>query len=180
MMFFEIGPAESINALGIVADDHDVFSTTGKQCDDVGLEGVRVLILVHHDVAIGVVQFIAYARVVTQEFVQIDKKIVVVEKTVFFFALPVYFPYLVDGIFQVSKMWIVFVDDLFYRQPLVDSFAEDGCKCRFAGKGVLVFTRLDFLSDHADEIFHVFTVHDHETRMESDSGSVFTQNRVGE
>jgi hypothetical protein len=46
------GPTEGIDALRVVPDHHDVASLPCQQPGDLGLEHVRVLVLVHHHVTI--------------------------------------------------------------------------------------------------------------------------------
>ena len=45
----EVRAAPGVDALGVVADDHDVVMTRGEQVDEVALEAVGVLVFVHKD-----------------------------------------------------------------------------------------------------------------------------------
>ncbi len=48
----EVGAAEGVDGLGVVADDHDVALGSEHGVDDVGLEPVGVLVLVDQDVGV--------------------------------------------------------------------------------------------------------------------------------
>ena len=62
-----------------------------QQTHDFGLEPIRILILIDHDVTIGMRQAPGDLRVGAQQFAQIRKQIVVVEQAAFAFILLVIF-----------------------------------------------------------------------------------------
>ena len=69
-----------------------------QQTHDFGLEPVRILILINHDVAIGMGETFGDLRVGAQQFAQMGQQIVVVEQAAFAFILPVIFLNLAEGV----------------------------------------------------------------------------------
>ena len=75
----QVGAAPRIDGLVVVAHHHDVAALGGEQLGDGVLGAVGVLVLVHHEVAEAVLIGLAHVRVVLQQQVAVQKKVVEVE-----------------------------------------------------------------------------------------------------
>ena len=76
----EVGAAEGVDALAVVADRHDVVVRGREAAHDLRLQAVRVLVLVHHDVAVRAREAFGGLRGVAQQVAQQHQEIVVVDQ----------------------------------------------------------------------------------------------------
>lgn len=74
-----IRPPEAVDGLGFIADDSETLSARGQQPDDVHLEAVQVLILVHQYVAKTLCEVRAQL-VVAHQGTPIEKEIIEIEE----------------------------------------------------------------------------------------------------
>ena len=75
----EICSSESVNALRIVADDHDVAAFRGDKIGNFTLKNVGILILVDHNVLVAVLYPFKGFRQLFEKLQELFKKIVIVE-----------------------------------------------------------------------------------------------------
>jgi hypothetical protein len=88
----EIRAAKRVDALRVVADDHDVIVRRGEQPHDVGLEAIGVLVFVDHDEAVGLGQPLSRRLVSFEQLLKLNEQIVVVEQPARFLILEVALP----------------------------------------------------------------------------------------
>ena len=124
----EPGPAEGVDALGVVPHCHDVAVFLCQKRDDVRLEVVGILILVHHDVAVPLPKGILHAFIF-QEDLEVDQEVVVVEEVVFYFITDIFLPELLQLLGPVDEVGVVLDQDL----PDGDGSVERGADHRFEG-----------------------------------------------
>ena len=79
----EIRPAEGVNRLGVVPHHHDVLVVFGHEADDLGLEGVGVLVFVHHDEGEAAPHLPAHLGEGLEHPVPVNEEVVVVHELVF-------------------------------------------------------------------------------------------------
>ena len=96
---------ESVDALRVVPHCHDVAVFPGKEPRNVGLDAVRVLELIDHDVAVPGRYPVPYLIAVEGEL-QVDEQVVVVEAVVLSLVVPVLF---LDGLYLGGQLIVVAV-----------------------------------------------------------------------
>ncbi|MCU0563828.1 MAG: hypothetical protein MUE48_07800, partial [Desulfobacterales bacterium] len=78
----EVGAAEGVDALRVVPDDQDVPVGVRQVVEDLRLDRVGVLVLVHHEVFVRGGDAPAHVRVVLQQAQEVDEQVVVVHEMV--------------------------------------------------------------------------------------------------
>ncbi len=84
---FEVGAAEGVDRLGVVADHHDVAFGPEHGVDDVGLESIGVLVFVDQDVIEGLPKLLSGAREAREEQQPVEQEVVEVHEVGLPFAL---------------------------------------------------------------------------------------------
>ena len=84
-MFLEICAPEGINALRVVADDHDIGMRGAQQAHDFALQFVRILVFVHHNVRILPRERFADAGKLLQQRNHMEEQVVVIHQVVLHF-----------------------------------------------------------------------------------------------
>ncbi len=116
----ELGAAEGVDRLGVVADDHEVLLRAERRVDDVGLQPVGVLVLVDEDVAEAGGELAADVVVAAQEEQPVEQQVVVVHDLGGALALEVAAEHRLDGVELAGELRVARHHDLLERPPGVD------------------------------------------------------------
>ncbi len=128
----EVGPAERIDRLRVVADRHHVAMIHREQPHQVGLDQVGVLVLVDHDVAIAVRHAAPHVLVLFEQLRQPIQQVVVVEQPALALVALVIFRELENFRLMLAEMRKIDLDFFFERAPLVARHAD-----RFGDRALL-------------------------------------------
>ena len=176
----EVGAAERVDALGVVAHGHDVVVGTGQAADDVGLQAVGVLVLVHHDEAKALRQPVPQVLLRVQKILEAGEQIVVVQQRLLAFVDLVT---LGDGhqlLQEIREVRVLAFDQLGEGHLLVARQALDLRDGLLSGKALLPDVEAHLCAQELDHVLAVGTVHDGEARRQSHELAVLPQHHVAE
>ena len=118
------GAPEPVDGLGVVPDGHDIAVPFREEGDDVRLDPVRILELVHHDIAIPGRDLLPHLFIVEGEL-QIDEEVVVVEAVVPPLVVGILFLHGLDLARPVVVIAVHLLDGVVDGHILVDADTED-------------------------------------------------------
>ena len=174
----EIGPAPRVDALEVVADDHDVALAPGEGVDEARLQEVRVLVLVDEDVAELALVLLADVGVLLDQAQAVEQQVVEIHDPQFLLARRVA-PVDAAEVRRVAGELVEpGIEDLLQRLAAVDGVAEE------AGEHLLLrellAAELQFLQAVVDQLAGVVAVGDDELVAEAEAGRVAAQQAVAD
>ena len=175
-----IGAPERINGLGIISHDHDIPAFMGKPPDNIGLNGIGILVLIHHDVAVLFRQLTARTTFPLQEVSQVDNQVVIIHELIFKFIFPVEFLQLFDLRNDLGKL------DIFFRHEVVHGLLEIGRLAEDIGHGSPFWKAAPFLwnvqvqNQGPQNLFHIRAIHDGKRIFVPQCFRVYLQDSEGE
>ncbi len=147
----------------------------GQPLYDIGLDGVGILVLVHHNVLVSLPQFLPDRRLLFEELAQIEDQIIVIHHLVAFLVPPVKVGEPVHDVEHVKELCIFLFHDLFERSAQVGRFAQDIGKGPRLWKSPCAFGHVIFPHQGLDDLFHVRTVENGESRIKIQQAGVGAQ-----
>ncbi len=165
--------------LRVVADDHHVVMRAGEATHDVGLQDVRVLVLVDHDVAVLVTEALGELDV-GERVAQLHEEIVVVDELAARLELDVAPMQRDDRIELLVEMRVLVGDEIDDRRLLVDRHAEELGERLLTRKALLLAVETGLGAQQIDDVLAVAAVEDREPGVEADRAAVPPQCQVRE
>ena len=176
----EVGAAKRIDRLRIVAHRHHVAMGRGEQPHQLGLDQVGVLVLVDHDVAVGVAEAPAHVVVLLEQLGQPVEQVVVVEQSALALVGVVGGGQPHQVVAMLDEMRKVDLDLLAQLAALVARHADRFGDGALLGKAPIARAQAHPRPQQVDDVFHVGAVEDGEVRLEPDRGAELAQRQVGE
>src|SRR5689334_12496964 len=176
----EVRPAPPEYGLGVVAYDHHVAVFGGQQVNDLGLNLVGVLVLVHEDVFKLTGPVIADLRLFHEQPLPVHQQVVVVHRVALDLAR------LKDAVHALNlrgerlEVRVARDDAVAYRQIAVVGVADDVCDDFGLGEAARFRVNAGVLYRRLDEVLGVFGVEDGEVRQVVERLGVAAQYAVGD
>src|SRR3989442_1137592 len=171
-------PAERVDALGVVPHHHHVVVREGGLADELGLQAIRVLVLVHHDVAVGVRDAPPDAFVRLQELAEAHQQIVVVHQQAFPLVGLKCAVELLQVFDLVREVRELPQHDVLHRQYLVHRVAEDLSDGVLAGKALRPVVQPMLRPQQIDRVLRIATVQNGEARLQPDRLAVPAEQQI--
>ncbi len=163
----EIGPPPGVDRLRVVAHDHDVAAACGQDVDEIGLEMIRILVLVHeHELKLALIT-LRELSIVSQHAERFLEQVVEVQDIgrLLLFFIPAL--RLGDAVGEFEKVRVLLGEHLIDFPPRVQrkrkNIGQD-----FALRKELVLGVHAELRDHGvEQVLLIFAIHDREARRKA-------------
>ena len=152
----------------------------GEPFHDVGLNGVGILVFVHHDIAVLSAQTAPDHLMFGEKLSQEEKQIVVVHQLVLPLVLSVEFPESLDLGNMFEELRILFSHEVFDGPLEVCGLAQDVGEGRSFRKSDGPLIDLNLLDDGLDHLFHVRSVQDGKGPLKAQKIRMLPQHPVGQ
>ena len=185
----DIGPAKSVDGLGLVPHGHNVarqggsrfpvWLRPGQQTYYTGLHQVGILIFVHKDVAETLTQGCGGCWAVAQQGFQLKEQVVIVQQGFFPPVSRIGGVKLHKGLGVLHQMPGILPQDFFQRQLLVAGLAEQAHNALGFGEGAVAAPQLEIFLALLDCGIDVRAVHQGEGAVAQPAWPPATQRAVG-
>ena len=176
----EGGAAKGIDALAVVTDRHHVRVRGGEAAHDLGLERVRVLVLVHHDEAVGARELGRDLRLVAQQVAQEDEEVVVVDQVLLALVARVLEAEALQVLEVLREVEVALRDDVVERLRAVDGHAQDLEDRALAREAAVLPVEPRPAAQQVHHVLGVAAVEDGEVGLEPDVPRRAPEHHVGE
>ena len=175
----DLGGAERIDGLGIVADDGEPLAAGTEQFEDFRLQPVGVLVLIDQDVIEAAADGLAGVRV-GQQLPPEEQQVVEIEDVLLLLAVGVRLEQPLQPLLVLAEPGKVISQDLAERQPSVDAAAVDGHAGFFQREELRGLGELQLVSQQAHEVFGIPSIVDGEARRQADGLAVAAEQPHGD
>jgi len=176
----EVGSAPRVDGLGIVADDHEIVLRGGEEVDELGLEGVGVLILVDEDPLELALVVLADPGILLQEPQRLDEEIIEVHRVGGLFFLLVSFVQFLDGDGEMFEVGVAAVEQVGDPDAGVGGEAEDVGEDFGFGKAHRLGVDLALADDGVHDLLLILSVHDGEAAFPAEEVGVAAEDAVAD